>query len=81
MTDRLTTNYPNSRNREIFLLHHYLHTNIKRPLENRFFVFTLLKDVIARANHCASLRDDEIKWDDKHYVGERSTHPPTPPPL
>lgn len=43
------------------------------PLEDRFFLFTLQKGVIARANHCASSRDDEIRSDDKHYVGEKST--------
>lgn len=43
------------------------------PLDDRFFLFTLQKDVIARANHCASSRDDEIRSDDKHYVGEKST--------
>lgn len=47
------------------------------PLKDCFFLVALLKDVITRANHCASSKDEEIRSDDKHYVGEKSTHPPS----
>lgn len=78
MNDRLIIDYQTSRLkklREIFLLHRcqHINTNIKKPLEDRFFLFTLQKDVIARSNHCASSRYDEIRSDDKQYVGEKST--------
>lgn len=53
------------------LVHNHKQKNM--PLEDHFFLFILQKDVIARANICASSRDDEIISDDKHYVGERST--------
>lgn len=83
MNDDLIIHYPTSLSKKNYEKYFYFivtNTNIEVPLEERFFLFTLQKDVIARANHCASSRDDEIRSDDKHYVGEKSTQF-LPPPL